>query len=79
MGGIHIGPMCYQDREAIAQIVSMDHISDKTFLRVAQQKGKVKPLFGRQHRTVIILTDGEIILTPFSAKSIFARIQKDSM
>lgn len=79
MGRIHIGRQCYKDKDLIAQIVSLDHTPDKTFLRVAQEKGKVESLFGRQHRTAIILTDGEIILTPFSAKSIFARIQKDSL
>lgn len=49
MGRIHIGRQCYKDKDLIAQIVSLDHTPDKTFLRVAQEKGKVDALFGRQH------------------------------
>lgn len=40
MGRIHIGRQCYKDKDLIAQIVSLDHTPDKTFLRVAQEKAK---------------------------------------
>lgn len=79
MGVIHIGRQCYKDKETIVHIVSLDHTQDKTFLRVAQEKGKVESLFGRQHRTAVIMIDGQIILTSFSAKSIFAHVQNDML
>lgn len=78
MGIIRIGPMCVEDNENICQIVSLDRTADKTFLRVAESKGCAKPLIGRPYRTAVILIDGTIILTPFSAKIIFAHIQEDS-
>ena len=73
---INIGRHTMVHRGGIAQIIDLADMADKTILIQAKHEGRLKVLPGRPGRSAVFLYNGKIVLTPLSAKTIFAHIQK---
>ena len=73
---IKIGPMTFVYLQEIACIVEISDLVDTNLLAVARKEHKIVSLIGRPHRTLVILSNGNIVLTPTAADTIFRRIQE---
>ena len=73
---ICLGPQTWVRECSIAQVIALNDLQDKSVLSKAKRESKLEALIGRPHRTAVYLYNGQVVLTPLSAKTIFAHIQK---
>lgn len=76
---IKIGPMTLVYLQEIVCVVEIGDLVDTTLLAVARKEHRIISLIGRPHRTLVILSNGKIILTPTAADTIFRRIQESTL
>ncbi len=73
---IKIGPITLVYLQEIVCIVEISDLVDTNLLAVARKEHRIISLIGRPHRTLVILSNGKIVLTPTAADTIFRRIQE---
>lgn len=73
---INIGQRTMVPHGGIAQIIELADMADKTILIKANHEGRLNVLTGRPGRSAVFFYNGKVVLTPLSAKTIFAHIQK---
>ena len=73
---INIGQKTMVHHGSIAQIIELADMAAKTILIQAKHEGRLNVLTGRPSRSAVFFYNGKIVLTPLSAKTIFAHIQK---
>lgn len=76
MKTINIGQRTMVHHGSIAQIIELADMADKTILIKAKHEGRLNVLTGRPSRSAVFFYNGNITLTPLSAKTIFARMQE---
>ncbi len=72
---IRIAPKIMVRQRAIAQVVELKDLADISALMKARRECNVEKSNGCPYRTAVFFQNGKILLTPYSAKTIFARIQ----
>lgn len=76
---INIGRHTMVHRGGIAQIIELADMADKTILIQAKHEGRLKVLTGRASRSAVFLYNGDITLTPLAARTIFTRMQEETV
>lgn len=76
MNKVKLGPDFAAEHNEIAQIVSLEDLSDNTALCKAKEQDRVIVLIGQQPKTAVFLRNGLVVLTPLSITAICRRLHK---